>query len=134
MSRLSETLPVLDARSLAGAVTRRELSLADVAEAFIEAVEARNPAINALIRFDADAVRRQVAELEALRRSGRPAPLLGVPFSVKDTIWVQGQKACQGSKLFADFVAPAPEKLPDVMQGWRLDVVGEKLSKAIKDK
>ncbi|WP_020683683.1 amidase [Marinobacterium rhizophilum] len=107
MSRLSETLPALDAKSLADAVTRRELSLAEVAEAFIEAVEARNPAINALIRFDVAAVRRQVAELEALQRSGRAAPLLGVPFSVKDTLWVQGQRACQGSRLFADFVAPA---------------------------
>jgi aspartyl-tRNA(Asn)/glutamyl-tRNA(Gln) amidotransferase subunit A len=107
MSDLGQSLPALDAASLAAAVARRELGLAEVAEAFIEAVTQRNPAINALIRFDADEVRRQVGELEALQRSGRAAPLLGVPFSVKDTIWVQGQKACQGSRLFADFVAPA---------------------------
>ncbi|MCP8688076.1 amidase [Marinobacterium sedimentorum] len=106
MSKLSDSLPMLDATSLAATVARGDVSVAEVAEAFIEAVDARNPGINALIRFDADEVRRQVGELEALQRSGRSAPLLGVPFSVKDTIWVQGQKACQGSRLFADFVAP----------------------------
>jgi aspartyl-tRNA(Asn)/glutamyl-tRNA(Gln) amidotransferase subunit A len=107
MSRLSSSLPALDAVSLAAAIARRELSLGEVAEAFIAAVDARNPGINALVRFDAEAVRRQLPALEALQRSGQPAPLLGVPFSVKDTIWVEGQKACQGSRLFADFVAPA---------------------------
>lgn len=107
MTMLSDSLPLLDAVSLAALVAKGEASLAEVAEAFISVVETRNPAINALIRFDADAVRRQVADLEVLQRSGQPAPLLGVPFSVKDTLWVEGQKASQGSVLFADFVAPA---------------------------
>ncbi|UTW11718.1 amidase [Marinobacterium rhizophilum] len=106
MSRLLDSLPELDAASLAVAVARGEVSLAEVAESFIAAVDARNPGINALVRFDGDALRSQLADLEALQRSGRPAPLLGVPFSVKDTIWVQGRKATQGSRLFADFVAP----------------------------
>nr|WP_067287290.1 amidase [Marinobacterium profundum] len=107
MRHLAQSLPALNAASLAAIIARGELSLAEVAEAFIAAVTERNPQINALIRFDAQAVLSQLPALEALQRSGQPAPLLGVPFSVKDTIWVQGQKTTQGSRLFADFVAPA---------------------------
>jgi glucosamine--fructose-6-phosphate aminotransferase (isomerizing) len=33
-------------------------------------------------------------------------PLAGVPIVVKDNIWVEGWRITQGSRLFADFIAP----------------------------
>ena len=33
-------------------------------------------------------------------------PLAGVPFSVKDNLWVAGRPATYGSKLYADHMAP----------------------------
>ncbi len=39
-------------------------------------------------------------------RRGEPLPLAGVPLVVKDNIWVGGWRITQGSRYFADFVAP----------------------------
>ena len=33
-------------------------------------------------------------------------PLAGVPIIVKDNIWVEGWRITQGSRLFAEFIAP----------------------------
>lgn len=95
------------ALEIAALLRRREASAAEVAEAFIALVEAVNPALNAIVRFDADGVRAEARLADERLAGGDPAPLLGVPFTVKDNIWVEGRVVSQGSALFADFVAPA---------------------------
>ena len=92
---------------IAALLRRRDVSAAEVADAFIARVEAVNPALNAIIRFDADGVRAEADRADQRLARGDPAPLLGVPFTVKDNIWVGGQVVSQGSALFAEFVAPA---------------------------
>ena len=64
------------------------------------------PLLNAFADFDPDvplaiarAVDRRLAEGETL-------PLAGVPFTVKDNLWLAGRPATFGSRLFSDFVAP----------------------------
>ena len=66
------------ALEIAALLRRCEISAAEVVDAFIARVEAVNP-----------------------------APLLGVPFTVKDNFWIEGWVVSQGSALFADLVAPA---------------------------
>ncbi len=67
--------------------------------------EERNPAINAICLMnpeaeaEADAVANRLAAGEAL-------PLAGVPVLIKDNIWVKGLRIAQGSRLYADHVAP----------------------------
>ncbi len=46
------------------------------------------------------------ATVDARLRAGEIMPLAGVPIVVKDNIWVGGWRVTQGSRLFADFVAP----------------------------
>ncbi len=114
MSNLVHTVPTRDAASRGATITTRELSLAGVADAFIEAVTVRNSVINARIRFDADAVRRQVAELEALPRSGlsqqragsapragrvRRAEMLLVKTGIKRTVALSGAPARHVAEL-----------------------------------
>ena len=94
------------ALELAALIHRRELSAAEAAEVAIAAVEAANPLLNAIIRFDPDAVRAEAKLADERLGRGDTAPLLGVPFTVKDNIWVGGRVVSQGSALFADFVAP----------------------------
>lgn len=95
------------ALEIAALLRRREASAAEVAEVFIARVETANPGLNAIIRFDAGSVRAEARRADERLARGDPAPLLGVPFTVKDNIWVEGRVASQGSALFADFVAPA---------------------------
>ncbi len=50
---------------------------------------------------------KALAAAEALsRHKGEALPLAGVPLVVKDNIWVGGWRITQGSRYFADFVAP----------------------------
>lgn len=89
-------------------VRSRRVSAREVADAMLDHLAKVNPALNALIdvdpqavRDEADAVDRQLAQDPAALR------LPGAQFSVKDNLWVQGRHVGQGSRLFADFVAPA---------------------------
>jgi len=96
-------LPITD---IAEAVRTGTLSPLTIAEAVIAGIEAKNPALNAIVRFDPDAVRAEARALAARADRLSSAPLFGVPFTVKDTIWVKDFTVTQGSRLFADFVAP----------------------------
>lgn len=99
--------PQRTARTIAADVLAGRSSAVAEVEACLERIAALNPALNALVSVDTcralDAARvvdRRVAAGE------RPA-LAGVPVAVKDNIWVAGWRVTQGSRLFADFIAPA---------------------------
>lgn len=95
----------MTARALATAVGRGTLDPEAVAEAALARLDERNPAINAICAVNP----RLLEEAEAVRTrigKGEELPLAGVPVVVKDNIWVDGLSVTQGSKLFADFVAP----------------------------
>lgn len=102
---------LIDATALevAAGVRSRQVSAREVAQATLAHIERCNPSLNALIHVDPD---RALAEADALdlrlKRNPESAGLLtGATFSAKDNLWVQGRPASQGSRLFADFVAPA---------------------------
>jgi aspartyl-tRNA(Asn)/glutamyl-tRNA(Gln) amidotransferase subunit A len=94
------------ARELAVAVQAGQVDVPTVAEHFIDRVQRLNPALNAIVRFDPGRVRVEAAAVQQRLAAGEPLPLAGVPVTVKDNVWVQGQAQQQGSRLFDGFVAP----------------------------
>ena len=54
---------------IAALLRRRDVSAAEVADAFIARVEAVNPALNAIIRFDADGVRAEAVGIGSAHAS-----------------------------------------------------------------
>ena len=57
----------------------------DVLEECLDAIDARNPGLNAFVVVDRDGARRAAAHVDALVRAGvDPGPFAGVPFGVKD--------------------------------------------------
>ena len=94
-----------DAPAIAAAVCAGTLDPVDVIDAFLAQIRRENPGINAIVDHDELRPRAEAAALRS--RIGQKAlPLAGVPFVVKDSIWVQGRRITQGSPLFAEFVAP----------------------------
>ena len=91
---------------LAQAVARGKLDPVSVANAFCDRLEQRNPSLNAVVAYDRAAVLGQAARIRGRLEAGEPLALAGVPVTIKDNLWVQGQRIAQGSRLFADFVAP----------------------------
>jgi aspartyl-tRNA(Asn)/glutamyl-tRNA(Gln) amidotransferase subunit A len=96
----------LGAIELARLIRSGNASTAEVADAFIAAVEDINPGINAIVRHDPAKIRAEAEHTGRRLRDGDPAPLLGVPFTVKDCLWVKGETISMGSALYANFVAP----------------------------
>ena len=86
-----------DALGLADLVRRREITPAELLEAAIERVEARNPAVNAVTMKLYDFGRQTIA-------AGLPdGPFRGVPFLMKDlTSPIAGVRMTRGSRFFAD--------------------------------
>lgn len=86
-----------DALGLAALVRNKEVTPAELLEAAIERVEARNPAINAVTMKLYDFGRQMIAD-------GLPdGPFRGVPLLMKDlTSPVAGVRMTRGSRFFAD--------------------------------
>jgi len=89
-----------DGIGLAELVRRREVRPEEVLEAAIVRVEARNPAVNAVVS-------RLYDEARAAIRAGLPAgPFTGVPYLLKDLgALYTGAITSFGSRLFADYRA-----------------------------
>lgn len=88
-------------------VYRRDVSAREVAQAVVAQVELVNPQINALVRFDAQAVLDEAEALDRALAAGTCAlSLPGALGSVKDNLWIKGRNVSQGSRLFEGFIAP----------------------------
>jgi ureidomalonase len=88
---------------LAAAIAAREVSCVEVARAYLEHIDALNPAVNAVVdRRDPDAVLAEAGERDAELGRGRSRGVLhGVPQAVKDLAEVAGQSFTAGSPVFA---------------------------------
>ena len=90
-------LGVADATELAGLVAKGEVSPSELLDAALAAVEARNPAINAVVLMQEEVARRSIAE-------GLPVgPFRGVPFLIKDLgVEAKDFPSHNGSRLLAN--------------------------------
>jgi fatty acid amide hydrolase 2 len=99
-------MPGLTERSavdLAASISRRELTATQVLEAHIELLERDRGRLNAIVadRFDlareqARSIDQRIASLAMRGASIEPLPLLGVPFTVKESIAVDGMPSTAG--------------------------------------
>lgn len=93
-----------DAVAAAAAVRRGEVTSEELVTEALRRIDAHEGEVNAftvVLREEALAAARAV---DAADTSG--LPLAGVPVSIKDHIWMAGQRATNGSVALRDFVAP----------------------------
>jgi amidase len=97
-------MPAMDitrwsATEIALAVRSRRLSAKEVVESHLARIDRVNPAVNAIVRLDADGALRRAALLDAaLARGESPGPLHGVPFTLKDMHGAEGMLGSLGSR------------------------------------
>ncbi|MHC2620626.1 aspartyl-tRNA(Asn)/glutamyl-tRNA(Gln) amidotransferase subunit A [Bradyrhizobium huanghuaihaiense] len=99
------TKPTNSAREIAADVAAGRTSAVETAKAALARIEAAR-ALNAVVTVDPERTLADAAAVDARLRAGETMPLAGVPVIVKDNIWVGGWRITQGSRLFADFIAP----------------------------
>mgnify|MGYP000563181888 CR=1 FL=1 len=87
----------LSATELAKKIRTRELSSAEVVEAFINQIHRHNPELNAIVTIDEKAARqRALAADKALAGGDLWGPLHGVPVTVKDHFATAGMRTTNG--------------------------------------
>lgn len=105
--------PASSALDIAAAVKTGEVSPVEVAEMYLDQIDARNDAINAFVWLDREDTLRRARESEARILAGDTSrPFEGVPIPVKDLSNVAGQPNTMGSLAVSD--APRSDTSIDV--------------------
>jgi len=99
------TKPRNSAREIAADVAAGRTTAVETAKAALGRIEAAK-ALNAVVTVNSARTLADAAAVDARLRAGETMPLAGVPIVVKDNIWVGGWRVTQGSRLFANFIAP----------------------------
>lgn len=101
----AETYTEMDGVAIADAVRRRECSAVEVAQAALERIEATDGTLGAFTVTLAESALAGAEAIDAaLARGDDTGPLGGVPVSIKDTVWMRGALATNGSLALRDFV------------------------------
>ncbi|WP_456716870.1 amidase [Bradyrhizobium sp. USDA 4353] len=95
----------MKASQIAAAVIARQMSAREAAEQSLAHIAAASD-LNAVVTVDPEQSRSDAKAVDARIAAGETLPLAGVPVVIKDNIWVGGWRITQGSRVFADFVAP----------------------------
>jgi amidase len=102
----------LPAIELAAGIKNRKFSVGEVVAAFLDRIEAVNPAVNAIVslRGRDDLLREAAAADDLLGKNPEAAGrLFGLPVAIKDLAQTKGLKTTFGSPIFADFVPDQDE-------------------------
>src|SRR5439155_21404875 len=100
VATISRTLTQRSGVELAAAIRSGEASARDVVEAHVEVLERVNPRINAVVVERYDDARREADQAdERVAAADDPdalPPLLGVPFTIKESVALEGMPSCAG--------------------------------------
>jgi amidase len=95
------------ATELARRIRDREISSAEVTDAFLARIAAHNSKINAIVQlFERDARSRAKQADEALARGESCGPLHGVPVTIKENFLMANTPSTLNSKRLKNFIAP----------------------------
>src|SRR4051812_29374355 len=88
------SLPSLDpyasATEMLRALRDRQISAVELLELHLRRIERYNPALNAVVIRNEDAARQTAQAADEARAGGEEAPLLGLPLTIKDCLYVRG--------------------------------------------
>jgi aspartyl-tRNA(Asn)/glutamyl-tRNA(Gln) amidotransferase subunit A len=95
--------------TLAGAraaLRRREFSAVELTEAYLDAIAALNPQLNAYITVTPDLALGHARAADAALARGEAGNLTGIPLAIKDLFCTSGVLTTAGSHILSNFVPP----------------------------
>ena len=78
----------------------------ELVQAALDRVSALEPRLHAFLHVASAAALQRADEMDAARKKGSRAPLLGIPVAIKDVLTVEGLPCTCGSKILEGFVPP----------------------------
>ncbi len=110
---------------IARAIREKQVSCEEVIAAHLARIEAVNPAINAVVYYDAERALKEARALDAKMASGEiMGALHGVPVTIKDNIRVAGMPCTTGTLGLKGFVAPDDATMVARLRGAGAVVLG----------
>ncbi len=98
-------LPSLSVTEIRAGLDAKKFSCVELTKACLDKA-ARLSALNCFTTISDDAALKSAEIIDSLIRSGKSAPLLGVPIGIKDVICTKGVRTTAGSKILANFIPP----------------------------
>lgn len=89
------------------ALRQRRISAVELLDLHLRRIEHHNPALNAIVTRNDQAARRAAAQADKARAQGEDRPLLGLPLTMKDCIYVEGLPTTGGVLERAEAIAEA---------------------------
>jgi Asp-tRNA(Asn)/Glu-tRNA(Gln) amidotransferase A subunit family amidase len=123
----SDDFAALDAVEIASLVSTKAVSPVEVVEATLRRINSLDREINAFTEVFEEQARLDArkAEQRVGDGDGQSLPLLGVPVSIKDHIWVKGTRSTNGSRALEHFVAPEDCALVECLRSAGAIIVGK---------
>ena len=84
----------------------KKISATELAQEYLNAIDARNPAINGYITLNKDLTIAEAKAADARLATGNAGILTGVPIAYKDIFCQQGWRSACSSKMLDNFVSP----------------------------
>ncbi|MCC6719580.1 MAG: Asp-tRNA(Asn)/Glu-tRNA(Gln) amidotransferase subunit GatA [Acetobacteraceae bacterium] len=84
----------------------RDFSAVELTEAYLSAIAAVNPRLNAYVLVTDEAARAQARAADAALAAGDHGALTGIPLAIKDLFCTRGVRTTAGSRILAPFVPP----------------------------
>jgi aspartyl-tRNA(Asn)/glutamyl-tRNA(Gln) amidotransferase subunit A len=84
-------------------LAKKDVSSAELTEAFIRAIETANPHLNAYVLTTPDVARAQAKASDARRAKGTVGALEGLPLGIKDLFCTKGVRTTACSRILDDF-------------------------------
>jgi aspartyl-tRNA(Asn)/glutamyl-tRNA(Gln) amidotransferase subunit A len=87
-------------------LAKRDFSALELTNAYLDAIEAANPLLNAYIVVTADKAREMAGASDARLQRGEARPLEGVPLGIKDLFCTKGIHSQAASRILQGFKPP----------------------------
>jgi aspartyl-tRNA(Asn)/glutamyl-tRNA(Gln) amidotransferase subunit A len=105
MRRSSLNILNLTIKDLSQLISSGDISPIDLVEATLERISTLNPKLNAFITILDKSARKDAKNADSMIKQGKyRGPLHGIPVSLKDLIYVKGERSTSGSKILSNFV------------------------------
>ena len=96
----------LTVHELRDLLAKKEITAKDAAFSYTKRIGALESAIKAFVSLTPDATMQMAEEADKAIAEGKAAPLLGVPFAIKDNMCTKGIRTTCSSRMLENFVPP----------------------------
>lgn len=97
----------MKAKEILSKLMKKEVSVKEVVESYLEKIEKQNNFYNAFITvFDKNFIDEQIKRAQKMIDSGEITPVVGLPVAVKDNINVKGYPTTCASKILSNYISP----------------------------